>query len=262
MDRYFEAAVAIDHIKQIRDKRRKTFNEVVDKFMNASPNTDLDPAQVDNLFTGDLPAKIDERLERFRTVRGHFISSLTQLTSAKSGTDQPESEPELVEIQPLLFEMLAIFDAAGLEYAESRDLLIEDEDFDNALKMLTALGKMMSESKDSIKDKSKLARSIDLVTEYYKEADYLFSRNFYNSHHRKDDFHRFGPFCYSSGSTEAKIERPAVCLNPEELKIFHDRWGEVLARHGFNSHEIGLIIAKIGPEPVAFIRSYGILSGN
>jgi hypothetical protein len=200
MMKYLEAAAAaaIDLREQESERRNAALLNNIEKFMTAELAPDPDPSQVADSLHRIGQGKIEKRVQCFAIVRS-FLSK-----NPPSGLDCT-----FEKFEKPLFEQIAYFEAVACEYHESGPLEIDDERFNRSLEMLTALNDM---------DIS--ARSMSLITEYYKGMDWLLAEVFYRTHNRGNPLVRIGPFSCSTGVSHGEIERSALVLGLKEKSSF------------------------------------------
>jgi hypothetical protein len=247
MDKYLEAAAAVNYRSQLKEKQHQTLVDTINDFMKAPLVFEEIPSQLIDSIYKIGRGQIDDRRECFAKVRGLFTSSMQSLFGEES------SQGVFVTFEPILFEQIAYFEAAAFEYLDSGTMQIDDQTFNLSLKMLSALDSVTITEANNLPDKSnERASPISLITEYYKGADYLLASHFNRSHHRRDKSVRIGPFSFSTGSQWVEIERPALVLNTEQKRIFADRVWKKLSGCSYPSDpNLRSIMERIGSEPVA-----------
>jgi hypothetical protein len=222
---------AIDHLAQLEQKQRQTFTANVQKFLNANPITE--PNELRSSYaayraTRERPFKL--RLEHFREVRSSFAAAIKHVIAKPSPSAEIGDLVEQInEIEPDIFEAIACFEAATLQYKESSDLLIDDSYYNQSLNLLSTLGQIAT---SGVREPSSLVSAINAITEYYKEMDHILADKFNRTHHRSSDMSRIGPFSISTGIQWLPVTRPAIILSSDQLKDFR----EILCRH-FNCYQ-------------------------
>lgn len=249
MDKYLEAAAAVDYRSQLKEKQHQTLVETINDFMKAPlVFEEIPPQLIDSIYKIGQ-GQISERRECFAKVRGLFTSSMQSLFGEESG------QGIFATFEPILFEQIAYFEAAAFEYLDSGTMQIDEQTFNLSLKMLSALDSVTIAEADANNLPDKLnerASLISLTTEYYKGADYLLASYFNRSRHRRDRSIRIGPFSFSTGSQWVEIDRPALVLNSEQKRIFADRvWKKLSGCSYPGDPNLRSIMELIGSEPVA-----------